>query len=101
MQKYTSSPMPNLEYDVHRNHKKQMRKRVVRTLMAVAFLYFAFLLPDDLSQLIVRTAAAKATWWARAVAVGVGTPTLAWILSFLLFASDSAFKGSNATARWL
>jgi hypothetical protein len=93
--------MPTADYDIHRNHKEQMQRRVVRTLIAVAFLYFAFLLPDELYQLVVRAAAAKASWWAKAFTVAVGTPTFAWILSFLLFASDSAFKGSNATARWI
>ncbi len=93
--------MPTPDYDVHRNHKERMQRRVVRTLFAVAFLYVAFLAPDELAQVAVHAAASRASWASRLLSVAVGTPTLAWTVSFLLFASDSAFKGSNPTASWL
>src|SRR5262249_38095711 len=94
-------PMPTPDYDVHRNHKERMQRRVVRTLFAVAFLYFAFLAPDELAQVALRAVASHASWTGRLLSIALGTPTLAWTVSFLLFASDSAFKGANGTARWL
>ena len=73
---------------------------MVQTLLFVAIVFFLFVFPQDILDSILYTIASQRVQWLTTILGAVGNITVAWVLSYLLFSSDSAFKGSSKTAKW-
>jgi hypothetical protein len=89
------------DHQIHLAHKRRMQTRVVTALLVAAFIYFAFLFPQPVLDHLASQLSQRFGVWAKIASGTVGAATLTSILSFLLFAADSAFKGSNKTAEWV
>ena len=77
-----------------------MKRRVLGSLIAVALVYYFFLFPQELLNRIELMVATRQAQWLTLTVGAAGNVTLVLILSFVLFASDSAFRGANKTAKW-
>lgn len=88
------------DHEIHQTYKTRMQRRVISTLTFVALVYFFFLFPQELLDSIQLAVAARRAQWLSLTVGAAGNVTLVWILSFILFASDSAFKGASKTATW-
>lgn len=85
------------DHKIHARHKNAMKAKVIGILLFAASAFFFFLFPDSAVDLLLQTEER----WLKITAKGTGTAALAPILSFILFASDSAFKGDSRTAAWV
>lgn len=94
-----AKPAP-ADHEIHQSYKTRMQRRVIGTLTFVALVYFFSLFPQQLIDSIQATFAARRAQWLNLTAGAGSNVTLVWVLSFMLFASDSAFKGSGRTAKW-
>jgi hypothetical protein len=77
-----------------------MKQRVIGTLTFVALVYFFFLFPQELLDSIQLAVTTRRAQWLSLTVGAFGNITLVWVLSFVLFASDSAFKGGSKAATW-
>jgi hypothetical protein len=91
---------PPADHEIHQTYKRRMQRQVIGALTFVALIYFFILFPQQLLDNIQLAVTARRAQWLSLSAGAAGNVTLVWFLSFVLFAADSAFKGSNATAVW-
>jgi len=85
------------DHEIHTVYKARMKRKVFLSLILVA-LFFAFtLLPTQVLLLLTDSANS----WVVLGTKAVGSISIATLASGILFASDSAFKGSNKTAYWV
>ncbi len=85
------------DHEIHTVYKARMKRKVFLSLILVA-LFFAFtLLPAQVLLLLTDSANS----WVVLGTKAVGSISIATLASGILFASDSAFKGSNKTAYWV
>ncbi len=83
--------------EIHTVYKARMKRKVFLSLILVA-LFFAFtLLPPQVLLLLTESANS----WVVLATKAIGSISIATLASGILFASDSAFKGSNPTAYWV
>ncbi len=83
--------------EIHMVYKARMKRKVFLSLILIA-LFFAFtLLPPQVLLLLTETSNS----WVVLATKAVGSISIATLASGILFASDSAFKGSNKTASWV
>jgi hypothetical protein len=95
----STRPVP-ADHEIHQNQKTRMKRRVVGALTVVALVYFFLLFPQQLLENIRLSVTSPSAQWLATVLGAAGNVTFAWILSFVLFASDSAFRGSGKSAIW-
>ncbi len=85
------------DHEIHTVYKARMKRKVFLSLILVA-LFFAFtLLPGEVLLLLSDSSNS----WVVLGTKAVGSISIATLASGILFASDSAFKGSNKTAYWV
>src|SRR6266702_3231090 len=91
---------PPADHELHQAYKVRMQRRVISTLTFVALVYFFSLFPQQLLDSIQLAVAARSAQWLSLTAGAASNVTLVWVFSYVLFASDSAFKGASRTAAW-
>ena len=85
------------EHLTHARYKSRMKWRVFASLSGVAFFFFFALFPQD----AFRELHGSFSHTFAVLAKLVGTLSVASIASWALFASDSAFRGTNRTSKWI
>lgn len=85
------------DHEIHTFYRVRMKRKVFLSLILVALFFVFTLLPPQVLLLLTETANS----WVVLATKAVGSISIATLASGILFASDSAFKGSNKTAYWV
>lgn len=96
----TTPRVPPPDHSIHLQQKNRMKRRVMGTLVAVALVFYFFVFPQALVDRMMDMVADRPVSWLGVLAGAGGNVTFVLVLSFVLFASDSAFRGANKSARW-
>lgn len=85
------------DFEIHEAKKRRMQRRVAIILLFVGAIYFFFVVPDELIVLVIKDAEYMTKTFVRiGGSIGI-TPAFAYVL----FVTDSAFRGRNKTAKWV
>ena len=85
------------DHAIHAAHKRSMKLKVIGALLLCFAVYFFLVVPNVIFDHLRESVGQSA----GLVAKFVGASALSPLLAFVLFASDSAFKGGSKGAAWV